>query len=124
MKVDNRLDSLGSGAVSGSVGNAVGGSIGDSISVAIGGSVCSTVAELFPDRRISLVIVTDVKTQTSRVDTAVTPDKESTKHWLGKQVEDTVEDGFRVRGNNVTALTYTPGNWIENPKEGGKRTAH
>ena len=54
-----------------------------------------TRSPLLTDHRV-LIIISDVQTKPLRLDIAVSPDKQCTKDWLGKQVEDTVEDSFRV----------------------------
>lgn len=81
-------------------------------------------ADLVLNSGILLVVVVDVKTKASRVDATVTPDEESTEDGLSEQVKDTVEDGLRVRGNDVATLTKTPGKRVQDPEESGERTAN
>jgi hypothetical protein len=45
----------------------------------------------------------------------VAPDEESAEDGLGEEIEDTVEDGFRVGRNNVATFAKTPGDWVEAP---------
>lgn len=71
-----------------------------------------------------VVVVPDLETQASGVNVPVAPEEESTEAGLGEEVEDTVEDGLAVRGNNVTALAQTPGNWVEDPEESSQASAH
>lgn len=65
-----------------------------------------------------LIVVANAETKTRRLDVAVAEDEEGTENWLGEQVEDTVEDGLRVGGNNVTTLANTPGDRVESPEKG------
>ena len=51
------------------------------------------------------------------------PEEESTEDRLGHDIEDTVEDGLRVRGNDIATLRQTPGDGVEEPEEDGPRTA-
>lgn len=75
------------------------------------------------DDRI-LIVVADVEPKVSRIDVAVAEDEKGTEDWLGEKVEDTIEDGLGVRGNDVAALTDTPGDGIEDPENKGEGTAH
>ena len=43
-------------------------------------------------------------------------DEEET--WLGKDIEDTVEDHLGVGGDDVSTIGETPGNGVEEPEEG------
>src|SRR6187402_1969967 len=52
------------------------------------------------------------------------PQKQCTKDWLGKDVENTIEHGFRVRRNNVATFAETPSNRIDKPKEHGPTCTH
>lgn len=61
-------------------------------------------------------VVTDVNTNVRRVNVSVGEEKYRTKTRLGKNVENTVKDGFRVTGNNISTLRKTPGNWVEEPQ--------
>ena len=47
----------------------------------------------------------------------MTPEKESTEDRLSHDVQNTVEDGFRIRRDNVTALGKSPGDWVQEPEE-------
>jgi hypothetical protein len=78
-------------------------------------------ANLVLNGRVLLVVVVDVKTETGRVNTAVTPDEKGTKDRLGDQVENTVEDSLRVSRDDVATLTDTPGEGVQNPEKSGER---
>ena len=54
----------------------------------------------------------------------MTPQQESTKDWLGHEIQDTVKDGFRVGSNNITALRKSPCDGVEEPKEDGPDAAN
>ena len=47
----------------------------------------------------------------------MSPKKESTEHGLGQNIEDTIEDSLGIWSNDITALRYTPGDWVEKPEE-------
>lgn len=64
-----------------------------------------------------------MKAQPGRVDVAVTPEEEGAEDGLGQDIQDTVEDGFRVRSDDVSTLTETPGDGVEEPQEDGPHTA-
>lgn len=66
--------------------------------------------------------VANVHAEGSRVDVAVAPDEESTEDGLSAEVENTVENGFRVGGDNVATFAETPRNWVETPEEEGPAT--
>lgn len=46
----------------------------------------------------------DVEAKAGEIDVAVTEEKERTEAWLGKDVENAVEDGLGVRADNVATL--------------------
>ena len=52
----------------------------------------------------SLRWVADVKTKASKINVAMTPEKKSTEARLGKNVEDTVEDGLGVGWDDIGTL--------------------
>ncbi len=54
----------------------------------------------------------------------MTPKKESTEYRLRHDVQNTVEDGFGIRRNNVTALRKSPGNRVQKPEEDSPDTAN
>ena len=87
---------------------------------AIGSTSSGLVAA---DGDILLIIVVDVEAKTGRVNAAVAPDEESAEDGLGEEVEDTVEDGLGVGGDDIATLAETPGDWVEEPEEGGERAA-
>lgn len=70
-----------------------------------------------------LMVITDMKTQAGRVDVTVTPEEKSTEDGLGHNIEHAVEDGFRVRGDDVAAFADTPGDRVEKPEEDGPDAA-
>jgi len=81
------------------------------------GTLLKTVA-----LRSGLVVV-DAETKGSWVDVAVAPDEESTEDRLGQEIQDTVEDSLRVRGNDVSTLRKSPGDWVDEPEEDGPGSA-
>lgn len=50
---------------------------------------------------------------------AVTPEQESTKNWLGQDVQDTVEHSFRVGRDDIATFRKSPSYRVEEPEEGG-----
>lgn len=70
-----------------------------------------------------IIVVTNVEAQPGRVDVAVTPEEEGAKDGLGQDIQDPVEDGFRVRSDDISTLTETPGDRVEEPQEDGPYTA-
>lgn len=71
-----------------------------------------------------MIVVLDSKTKTSRVNIPVSPDEESTEHWLCQKVEDAVEDGLRVWRDDVATLGNTPGDGVQYPQECSEGSAH
>lgn len=65
-----------------------------------------------------------MKAKDGWVDVTVTPDEQETKDWLGKNVKDTVESGFRIGVNDISALSKTPGNGVKEPQEDGPDAAN
>lgn len=51
-----------------------------------------------------VIVIVDVKTELGGGQVAVTPEQQETKDGLGKDIQDTVENGFRVRSNDVSSL--------------------
>ena len=49
----------------------------------------------------------------------MTPEQESTKDWLGQDVQDTVERSLRVGRDNIATFRKSPGNRVEEPEESG-----
>lgn len=72
---------------------------------------------------VVILVVHNGHANVSRVDVAVAPDEESTEAGLSDEVEDTVEDGLGVGGDDVTTLAETPGDGVQNPEEGSQRAA-
>lgn len=71
-----------------------------------------------------VVVVADLEAEASGVDVAVAPKEEGAEDGLGEEVEDAIEDGFAVGGDDVAALAETPGNGVQDPEECGERAAH
>ena len=72
----------------------------------------------------TVIVIADVEAEGSWVDVAVTPEKQGTEDWFGKDVENTVEHSFGVWSNYIATLGKTPGDWIDEPEEDGPCTAH
>jgi hypothetical protein len=72
---------------------------------------------LLPHDRITIV-VSDRHADRRGVDVTVAPDEEGAEDGLGDEVEDTVEDGFRVGRDDVATLAETPGDGVQDPEEG------
>ena len=68
--------------------------------------------------------LTDVNAKASDVDVAVAPDEESAKDGLGENVEDTIEDSFRVRGDDIATFRQAPGDGVQEPKANGPDAAN
>lgn len=60
----------------------------------------------------------------SRIDIAMTPEEESAEHWLGHDVENTVEHSFRVWRDDVSSFRKSPCDGVQEPKEDGPNTAN
>ena len=56
----------------------------------------------------SLCWVTDVKSKTSKIDVAMTPDEKSTETRLGKNIEDGIGNDFTINRHGATAICKTP----------------
>lgn len=67
----------------------------------------------------NIVVVANVQAEPGGVDVAVAPEEERTEDGLGHDVEDTVEDGLGVGGDDVAALAETPGDRVHEPEEHG-----
>lgn len=68
-------------------------------------------------------VVHDGHANVGRIDVAVAPDEKSAEARLSDEVEDTVEDGLGVGRDDVATLAETPGDGIQDPKEGCQRAA-
>jgi len=97
---------------------------GDTVVVVVRVNIGARRADLILDSGVLLVVVVDVETEASRVDVTVTENEESTEDRLGDQIEDTIEDSLRIRRDDIATLTDTPGDRVQDPKEGGERAAH
>lgn len=62
-------------------------------------------------------------TKTGWLDIPVTPEQKSTEDRLSHDVQNTVEDSFRIRRDNVTALGKSPGDRVQEPEEDSPDTA-
>ena len=70
-----------------------------------------------------LIVITDVKTETSRVNVAMTPKQKGAEDWLSEEVENAVEDSLGVRRDDVATFADTPRDRVEEPEEDGEDTA-
>jgi hypothetical protein len=95
-----------------------GGIIGDTLTSNAITSVSSVSSLLGSDsaRWTNHAWLTDIETKASNVDVAVAPDEKSAEDGLGKDIEDTVEDSFRVRGDNVPTLGQAPSDGVQEPE--------
>lgn len=57
-------------------------------------------------------VIFDLKTKSSRLSITMTPDQKSSEHWLGEDVEDTVEGCLRIRRDEVPTFTDAPSDRI------------
>lgn len=64
-----------------------------------------------------IIVITDMETKSGWVNVAVTEKEHGTEDWLGQNVEDTVEDGLAIWGDDISTLGQSPCNWVEEPKE-------
>lgn len=67
--------------------------------------------------------VADMKSESGWVDIAVAPEEKSAKNRLGHDIEYPIENGLRVWSDDIAALTESPGDGVEEPKEDGPDTA-
>jgi hypothetical protein len=67
---------------------------------------------------------TKVKAQATNVDIAMAPEEKSAKDGLAEDVEDTVEDSFGVRRDDIPAFTHAPGDGVQEPEGHGPSSAH
>ena len=96
----------------------------DAIVGAVAGVLLTVVSSMgSTNKSWVLIIVADVEAQTGWVNVAVTPEEESTKYWLGKDVKNTIEGCLGVGRNDVSTLGESPRNGVEEPKEDGPNTA-
>lgn len=65
----------------------------------------------------------NMKTKSSEIDVAMTPEEKGTETWLGEYVENAVEDGLRVGRDDVASFTETPCNWVQEPQRDGPDAA-
>ena len=98
---------------------AVGGRSGGSGSRSL---AVSDILLLALELEVLLVVVVDVQAEPARVDVAVAPDEQSTKDRLGKNIEDAIEDGLRVRRDVVATLAQTPGDGVKSPQKRSQGT--
>lgn len=76
------------------------------------------------DKGWIITIIPYMKAKSGGVNIAVTPKKESTKDGLCKNIQNTVEDGLRVRCDDVAALGKAPGDGVQEPEEDGPDAAN
>lgn len=66
---------------------------------------------------------TKVKAQATNVDIAMAPEEKSAKDGLAEDVENTVEDSFGVRRDDIPAFTHAPGDGVQAPETDSPKTA-
>lgn len=88
------------------------------------------MSRLGSSRVVALLPVDDGSTrlahgqaQVGGVDLVVAKEEQEAKARLGEDVEDAVEDGLRVRVDDVAALGQAPGDGIQKPQEDGEHAA-
>jgi len=69
------------------------------------------------------LVVPDVDTEDRRVDVAVADEEEGAEDWLGQDIENTIKDSLRVWRDDVSTLTESPCNGVQEPEEDGPGTA-
>lgn len=69
-------------------------------------------------------VATNVQAELLGSDVAVTPKQEGTPDRLCNNIEDTVEDGLRVRVDDVATFAQAPGNGVQEPQERQENAAH
>jgi hypothetical protein len=83
----------------------------------------SSIAVLLGSDRVGMVLrVLEVQAESCKVNVAVTPDEQSTKSGLGKNIENTIEDSLAVGADDIAALGQTPGDGVQEPKSDGPDT--
>ena len=95
------------------------GTVGDAI-----GAVGVVTTGLLPNLpRGHVLVILDVETEIGGGDAAVSEQQDGAEDRLGEDVEDTIKDGLAVRGDDVSALSQTPGDGVQEPQEDGEDTA-
>ena len=61
-------------------------------------------------------VVAGVKSEPLGCDVPVAEDKEGSEHWLGAEIEDSVENSFTVGSDHIATLTQAPCNRIQTPE--------
>ena len=90
----------------------------------VGLAIPDTVTRrLLPDDLIAIVVTND-QTKSRGVNVPVPPDEQGAKEGLREKVQDTVEDGLGVRGDDVSAFADAPGDGVQDPEERGQRAGH
>ena len=93
--------------------------------------IVSTIIDAVVNSRIGtillvkglILVISDVQSEVAWGKFTVTPEKQSTKDGLGKDIENTIEDRLGVRGNDITALGKSPSNRVKEPKKDSPDTA-
>lgn len=70
-----------------------------------------------------IIVVANMEAKSSRIDFAVTPEKKSTEDGFSQDIEDAVEDGFRVWSDDVATLAEAPSDGIQEPEEDSPNAA-
>jgi hypothetical protein len=66
-------------------------------------------------------VIPNVQAELLKLDVAVAPDQERAEDGLGEEVKNTVEYSFAVRRNDITTLTDTPCDRVDDPEDGCQR---
>lgn len=66
----------------------------------------------------------DAETKAGWVDVTVAPEKETTKYWLGNDIEKSIEDCLGIGGDDIASLAKSPSNWVGEPNEESQAPTH
>jgi hypothetical protein len=91
---------------------------------AVGGARTSNLLGSRSSRCSIRIWYTKVKAQATNVDIAMAPEEESAKDGLGEEVQNTVEDSFGVRRDNVPAFAHAPSDRVQEPETNSPKTAN
>lgn len=86
--------------------------------------VMSTRVHIFLFTHMWVARRRNVQTESREFDIPMTPEKQEAEYWLGKYVENAVENSFRIRVDDITALAETPSNGIKKPDADGQDAAN
>lgn len=68
--------------------------------------------------------IAKVETQTGMVNVAMAPEKKEREDGLGQNVQNAIKDGLGIRGDDISTLTQTPGDRVEEPQADGPDAAY